>query len=129
MAKWVNSLVLDNGLNEIKNNANRLHLIKAYASGDSYATVIGNSCADVAMASGDYTLGNGAGSARTLTTASGKSATASANSGAGPNLHLAYVDTVNSRVLWVTDETSDQVITAGNTVNFPAVVYTSNQPT
>jgi hypothetical protein len=32
-------------------------------------------------------------------------------------------------VLWVTDETSDQAITSGNTVNFPQLTYTSNQPT
>jgi hypothetical protein len=62
-------------------------------------------------------------------TSATKSATASANSGATPNLHIAFVDTVNSKVLWVTDETSDQVVTSGNTVNFPALTYTSGQPT
>lgn len=128
MAKWVHADVLDSGLNAIKSNANRLHCIKAYAAGDSYATVTGNSVGDCAMASGDYTLGS-SGSNRTLTTASGKTATASASSGATPNLHLAYVDTANSKVLWVTDETTDQVITSGNTLTFPSVVYTSQQPT
>lgn len=130
MAKWVHSDVLDGGLSAIKNSANKMVLLKAYAAGDSYATVNGtNNIAEVAMASGDYTLGNGAASARTLTTASGKSATASAGSGASPNMHIAWVDTANSKVLWVTDETSDQVVTAGNTVNFPSVVYTASQPT
>jgi hypothetical protein len=129
MPKWVNADVLDGGLSAIRTNANRMHLIRAYAAGDSYATVIGNSVGDVAMASGDYTLGNGASSARTLTTASGKTSNATANSGASPNLHLAFVDTAGSRVLWVTDETSDQVITSGNPIAYPSVVYTSNQPT
>lgn len=129
MAKWVDSDVLDLGINRIKTNANVMHLIKAYAAGDSYATVIGNSIGNVAMTSGDYALGAGASSARTLTTASGKTANASANSGASPNLHLAFVDSVNSKVLWVTDETTDQVVTAGNPLAFPSVVYTSNQPT
>lgn len=128
MAKFVHPDVLDLGINDIKVNANSLRLIKAYAANDSYATVTGNSIAAVAMATGDYTLGS-SGNNRTLTTASGKSATASDNSGATPNLHLAFIDTVNSKVLWVTDETTDQVITSGNTVNFPSVVYTSNQPT
>lgn len=129
MAKWVHADVLDNGLNDIKTNANQMALIKAYAAADSYATVTGNIVATVAMASGDYTLAS-AGSNRTLTTASGKSdSSADAGSGASPNLHIAFLDTTNSKVKWVTDETTDQVITAGNPVSFPAIVYTSNQPT
>ena len=127
MAKWVRSGVLDNGLNDIKTNATHMLLIKAYTVADSYATVVGNIVADVTMASGDYTLAS-SGSNRTLTTASGKSATASANSGATPNLHIAFTDGA-ANVIWVTDETSDQVVTSGKTVNFPSIVYTSNQPT
>lgn len=128
MAKWVNSNVLDSGLNYIKTNATKMYLIKAYTAGDSYATVISNALnAGVTMASTDYTLGNGASSARTLTTAAGKSDTANASSGATPNLHIAWTDG-SANVLWVTDETSDQVVTSGNTINFPAVTYTSNQP-
>jgi hypothetical protein len=127
MAKWVRSGVLDDGLNDIKNTATKMILIKAYSAADSYATVISNLVAEVTMAGGDYTLGS-SGSNRTLTTASGKSATASANSGATPNLHIAFTDGA-ANVIWVTDETSDQVVTSGNTVNFPVLVYTSNQPT
>lgn len=127
MAKWVRSGVLDNGLNDIKTNATKMILIKAYAAADSYATVIGNLVAEATMTSGDYTLAS-SGSNRTLTTASGKSGTASANSGATPNLHIAFTDG-SANVIWVTDETSDQVVTSGNTVNFPAIVYTANQPT
>ncbi len=126
MAKWVNSSVLDNGLNNIKNNATSMVLLKAYSAGDNFATVSGNVIATASMASGDYTLGS-SGSNRTLTTASGKSATASANSGASPDLHIGFID--GSVVYWVTDETSNQVVTSGNTVNFPQVTYQSNQPT
>lgn len=129
MAKFAHPDVLDGGLNVIKNSANSMRLITAYTAGDSYSTVNAASIAAVAMTSTDYALGNGASSARTLTVASGKSATASAGSGATPNLHIAFVDTAGSRVLWVTDETTDQVVTSGNTVNFPAPVYTSSQPT
>lgn len=127
MAKWVRSGVLDNGLNDIKNTATAMVLLKAYSAGDSYATVAGNIIASVTMTSGDYTLGS-SGSNRTLTTASGKSATASANSGATPNLHIGFTDG-SANVIWVTDETSDQVVTSGNTVNFPVLVFTANQPT
>ena len=124
MAKWVHPDEMDNGLSAIKTNANAQWLLKAYAAGDSYATCTGNMIAEVAMTSGDYTLADGASSSRTLTTAAGKT-----DSGATPNLHIAFVDTVNSKVLWVTDETSDQVVTLGNPVTFPSVVLTRSQPT
>ena len=128
MTVWVHSDVLDNGLNAIKTNANVMHVIKAYAAADSYATVVGNSCGSSAMASADYTLGT-SGSNRTVTTAAGKTGTASANSGAAPDLRLAFVDSTNSKVLWVTEESSNQVITAGNPRACPSVVYTAQQPT
>ena len=128
MSKWVNQDVLDFGIDRIKQNANSYRLIKNYAAGDSYATVDGNTLVAVAMVAGDYTLGSN-GSNRTLTVAAGKSGNASAASIQGDNLHLAFVDTAASKVLWVTDETSDQVITSGNLVNMPAPVYTAQQPT
>ena len=128
MAKWVNADVLDNGLNEIKNNCNKMAVISAYTLGDSYATVNGNILADVAMTSGDFTLGTGSADARTLTTASGKSDSSAGATGTAS--HIAFLDTASSpaRVLWVTEETSGQTITTGNQVNFPSLVYTSNQP-
>lgn len=126
MAKWVNSDVLDGGLNGIKTVATRMFLIKAYTLADLYATVIANALnAGVVMATGDYTLSS-SGSDRLITTGT-KSQVANANSGAIPNLHIAFTDGIG-KVLWVTDETSDQVITSGNTLNFPALTYTSQQP-
>jgi len=127
MAKWVSSNVLDSGLNYIKTTATSMLLIKAYTAADSYATVISNSVGAAAMVNGDFTLSSSS-SNRVLTTASGKTTTASAGSGATPNLHIAFTDG-SANVIWVTDETSDQVITSGNTINFPALTYTSNQPT
>ena len=129
MSKWVHADVLDNGLNQIKNNCDKVVAIISYTAGDSYATVMtaGNIVAEAAMSSTDFTLGNGASSARTLTTASGKQ-DASANNTGVPT-HFAFVDTVNSKVLWVTSESSAQTVTAGNPVTFPSLVYTSNQPT
>ncbi len=127
MAKYAHADVLDGGLNAIKNSAIRMLLLKAYSAGDSYATVTGNAICTIAMISGDYTLSGADNAPRVLTVAT-KSGTASANSGASPNLHIAFTDNV-SKVLWVTDETSDQVVTSGNTINFPGLTYTSSQPT
>jgi hypothetical protein len=130
MAKWVHSDVLDNGLNNIKTNANSVKAILAYAAGDSFATVtaVANIIAEVAMVPGDYTLGTGAAAnSRRLTTAAAKQDAAANN--LGDPTHFAFVDTVNSKVLWVTDETGSQNVAAGNPVTFPSLTYDSNQPT
>jgi hypothetical protein len=126
MAKYAHADVLDGGLNAIKNGAIRMLLLKAYTAGDSYATVTGNAICTIAMVSGDYTL-SGADNAPRVLTVAAKSGTASTSSGASPNLHIAFTDNVG-KVLWVTDETSDQVVTSANTVNFPSLTYTSSQP-
>ena len=126
MAKYAHPDVLDQGINYIKTNCNKMAVIDAYTFGNSYATVNGDILAEVSMTSTDFTLGT-SGNNRTLTTAAGKS-DASANA-TGTASHIAFVDTVNSKVLWVTEETSGQIITIGNAVNFHVLVYTSQQPT
>lgn len=128
MAKYAHPDVLDGGLNAIRNNCNSWVVIASYTFGDNYATVTGGSniLAQVSMTSTDFTLGT-SGNDRTLTVASGKSDTSANNT--GTSTHFAFLDTTGSRVLWVTEETSNQVITAGNPVNFPAgIVYTAKQP-
>ena len=125
MTKWAHADVLDNGPNYIKTNCNKVAVISAYTSGDSYATVNGKILAEVTMTSTDFTLGT-SGSDRTLTTASGKQDTSANATGAAS--HIAFVDTANSKVLWVTEETSGQTITSGNAVTFPSLVYTAKQP-
>jgi hypothetical protein len=125
MAKYAHPNVLDNGPQYIKSNCNLVALLDAYTFGDSYATVTGNIMASAAMVTGDFTLGN-SGNDRALTTAAGKQ-DAAADAG-GPASHFAFLDTVNSRVLWVTEETTGQTIVVGNPVTFPSLVYTSKQP-
>lgn len=134
MAKWANSLLLDGGSDLIRTRAAttdriKMHVIKAYAGGDSYSTVVTtNGCGSVSMVAGDFVQSGGAGAART-TTVGAKSISLSANSGATPNLHIAIVDSVSSEVLLVTDETSDQVLTSGGTFNVPSWTYAVGQPT
>ena len=125
MAKYAHPDVLDNGPAYIKANCTKVALISAYAFGDSYATVNGRILAEATMASGDFTLAS-SGNDRTLTTAAGKQDT-SANAG-GTASHIAFLDATNSKVLWVTEETTSQAITAGNPVTFPSLVYTAKQP-
>ena len=131
MAIWVHSDVQDNGLNEIKNNCNKLALISGYTANDSYATVNAAILAEATMASTDFTLSGAAGATRTLTTASGKqdsSANASNTTGQGGNNHFAFLNTAASKVLWITEETSNQDIFSGNQVNFPSLSLNSPQP-
>ena len=128
MAKYASPEFLDGGFTAFKANVNQMVLLKAYAAGDNYATVNGNAIASVSVATGDFAL-SGADAAPRVMTTTAKSTTASANSGASPDLHIAFRDTVNSKVYMVTDETSNQVVTSGNTVNFPSLTYTSGLPT
>jgi hypothetical protein len=126
MAKYAHAEVLDGGLNAIRNNATQMLLLKAYAPGDNYATVSGNTICAVAMSTTDYTLSGPDGGARVLTVIA-KSGTASGSSGPSPDLHIAFTDGT-TKLLLVTDETSDQVVTSGNTISCPNLTYTSNQP-
>lgn len=130
MAQYAHSSVLDGGLDAIRYGATKMLLITSYTAGESYAAVVAKKICEVTMdatdPTTDYTIAGADGAARVLTVVA-KSGTASAPSGATPDLHIAFTNGVD-KVLWVTGETSDQVVTAGNTVNFPSVTYTSNQP-
>lgn len=121
MPKYMGSAILDNGLDYARaraaaGDAIKVHVLKAYSSGDSYATVIGNSVGSAALAAGDLALANDSTTGRKVTVASKSITAASANSGASPDLHQAVVNETTSAVYLVTDETSNQVITAGNPI-------------
>jgi len=129
MAKWANASILDGGSDVLRTLAGtasrvKMHVIKAYAAGDSYATVTGNSCGSVDMAAGDYVQSGAAGAVRTTTIAAKNGVSVTANSGATPDLHIAHVDSTGSAVLYVTDETSNQVL-----MNIPSHTYAVGQPT
>jgi len=130
MPKYVHPDVIDNGLQHIIDQAAGnvdMLLIKAYAQGDSHATVVGNQVATINTVAGDYVLGNSGTYDRKLTV-SGQTGTASGNA-PSPDLHVAIVDTTNSDVLAVTDETTDQVITSGNPITIPTFDIIITQPT
>ena len=132
-AKWASASVLDGGSDLMRTLAGtlsrvKMHVIKAYTAGDAYATVVTtNSCGSVDLAAAD--LAQSSSGANRRTTVAAKSITLTASSGATPDLHIAIVDSVSLAVLLVTDETSNQVLTMGNTFNVPAWTYDVNQPT
>lgn len=130
--KWAAASVLDGGSDLMRTLAGtaarvKMHVIKAYSAGDSYATVVGNSCGSVDLAAADLAQSTSGSSRRT--TVAAKAVTLGANSGATPDLHIAIVDSTGSAVLFVTDETSNQVLTSGNTFNVPAWTIDFAQPT
>lgn len=134
MAKWANASLQDGGSDLLRTLAAttsrvKLHIIKAYAANDSYATVVTtNSCGSVDMVIGDFVQSGAAGASRVTTIAAKIIASLSAGSGAGPDLHIAIVDSTGSAVLLVTDETSNQVLASGNQFNVPSWTYSVGQP-
>lgn len=132
MAKFASASVLDGGSDVLRTLAGtaakvKMHVIKAYVAGDAYATVVTtNSCGSFDLVAADLVQSSSGSNRRT--TVAAKAITLTAGSGAAPNLHIAIVDSVASTVLLVTDETTDQVLTAGNTFNVPAWTYDVVQP-
>lgn len=131
--KWASIAVLDGGTDGIRAVAAtvarvKMHLVKAYAANDTYATVIANSCGSVDLVPGDLVQSGAAGAAR-ATTVAAKSIALTANSGVAPNLQVVIVDSTGTAVLLVNDETSDQQVYSGGTFNVPAWTYTIGQPT
>jgi len=130
MTKYAHSDTLDNGPGYVKTNCNKVILTNAYTS--IYATANTTAkVAEAALVTGDFALSGADGAARVLTAtltgkAGGNALIAVAD---GTNMHLVFVDTVASKVLYVTEESSNQAITAGNPVTFNSnPTYTSGQP-
>ena len=131
MSRYAHADFLDGGLAYLKANCNKVILTNAYTA--VYATA--NTTAKVAEATlvtGDFAIAGADGAARVLTaTLTAKSAgNALIGVADGTNMHLAFVDTVNSKVLYVTEESSNQAITLGNPITLNSnPTYTSGQPT
>lgn len=131
MPRYAHTDLLDNGLAYLKANCNKVVLTSQY---DSTYTGCNTTykVAEATLVTGDFAIAGADGAARTLTaTLTGKSGgnalMAVAN---GANMHIAFLDTTTSKVLYVTEESSDQAITSGNPVQFNSnPTYTANQPT
>lgn len=133
MAKWLSQAVLEKGPDHLKTLAAggktlTQHIVKAYVAADSYATVVGNSVMSVAIDDADLTWGAGTPSGRALTVAAMPGVSIAADSGASPDLHVAIVNTTDSEVHVVSDETTNQVLTAGGTKDLPTWAIQCPQP-
>lgn len=122
MGKKVDDSVLDGALDEIKSNCDRMTLCEgepadfAEANTDK-GTGTNKKLADVIMASGDFTIANGDTSGRKVTVGA-KSAVDVDVTGTGD--HVALLDTVGSRLLYVTTTSAAVNVDAAGTVDIQA---------
>jgi hypothetical protein len=115
--KTVHNDVLDAALNYIKTNATRLCCCSAQPT--TYAEAITTyKLAIVTIDSADFTgPADGDTNGRKLTVNAQTALTVDAN---GQELFYALVDNVNSKLLYVTESTSDQQVYSGNLLNTSA---------
>lgn len=123
MAKSVHNDVLDGALNVIKNNCTKMVVCSAepldynQANNIDTDTPAGYKLAEVAMASGDFTIADDV---------SGRKVTVAAKSGiliadSGSATHIALLDVTNSKLLYVTTCTAQSLTANGsNTVSVPS---------
>jgi len=115
MTKFANDLVMDAAFDFVIANAERIVVCSSYPA--SYAAVAAATLADDPLSqTNDFTKANGDVSGRKLTIAQ---QTAIPIDSSGTATHVVVVDDSNSRILLVTECTS-QVLTAGGTVTIPA---------
>lgn len=133
MAKRCNSELLDLPLNAIKSGNGTVgpctRMVACSAEPTSFTEANATyALADVTMASGDFTVGAGDGAGNTprkVTVAAKTGVNVDSN---GTATHVALLDVTNSKLLEVTTCTS-QVLTAGNSMNFPAWDIEFSAPT
>lgn len=127
MPNYSNPLLIDNGLSHMKARGQRVAILRNYAFGDNYATVTGNIVSDAATTPADFTLGD-YGTGRRVTSTAKSGSAAAVTTTAGDDLHVAVLDDENTAVVYVCDEISNQIITAGNPTTIPEVEYRIGQP-
>jgi hypothetical protein len=111
MAKSVNPLVLDAALDYLSTNGTRYDICSTAPTNYTQATST-NSLGNTTLSGGDYTKANGTTSGRKTTVAAktGVSITAS-----GTAAHVAISS--GSALLYVTELSSSQAVTSGNTAD------------
>jgi len=115
MAKFIHDDVLNAALNYIKSNASKMYACSALPTTYNEATST-YALADVAVASGDFTLADGDASGRKVTVGAKSGVTVDTS---GTITHIAIVDDTNSKLLLVTTVTSRAVL-ASDKIDIPA---------
>jgi len=124
MGKSVHNNVLDAALNYIKTNCDEMNVCSTEPTTYTEA-ITTNMLADVAMASGDFTVGDGDTNGRKVAVAEKASITVD---NTGDAQHIALTYSGNSELMLVTTCTL-QNITSGNTVTVPTWDAEISDPT
>jgi hypothetical protein len=127
MPRYAHPDTLENGPGHIRATCDRMALISSYAANDSYAVVSGRILADCAMAPADFVF-TGSGANRVMTTVAGKSDPAANAAGSGTSMHVAFLDTTTTRVLYVTPAPADVAFAINTPVAFGQIAITALQP-
>lgn len=131
--KYFHDKLFDNGLAYVQTNGNKMVICKGppatFAEANTLASAGGKgvSGTGVAMASGDFAIGARAGGGREITVTA-KSGTVSDATVGTDDLHIAILNTATSELLLVTDEVTNQALTAGNPVNIPSFKFGFSSP-
>jgi len=126
--------LFDKGLGYLKTMATPgtnlvLHLTEGWLKGDNYTTITTTkSRGSYVLQDADVSAPGTVGEDRRVTISEVTIPGGSVSSTTG-DLHIAVVDSTNSAMLFVTDETSNQAITAGNPVIVPTFTVGFNQLT
>lgn len=123
MAKSVHDDVLDAALNKILTDCDKMTACNAQPTTFTQGNAT-YALADVAMADGDFAVADDT-SGRKVTTAQKADVPIDVS---GNATHIALLDTGNSKLLYVTTCT-EQALTNGNTVTFPAWKINIQDPT
>ncbi len=121
--------VFDFGLDAVKTNGNKLVLCKqpptTFVEANNLASDVpaGFKIAEVALVPADLVIADRTGGGREITVAAKPGVNALDNSLATDDLHIAILDATNSKLMVVTDETTDQPVTSGNQVNLPTFKF------
>lgn len=119
MAFALNTVVYDNGLNHVKSNCDKIIITNGVPNISDYAATVGLKLGEAVVTAADFTVSNVTGGGRKITHPA-KQGSATATSSTGQDKHVAWLDTANSVVLLITQETTDQEFFTGNTIDFPA---------
>lgn len=121
--------VMDQLLEQIRTQADEVRLIDGYSQGDSWADVNTATVSTVSISTANFDTPGDAGTlARRLNFTGANDLSSAGGTGPTPDLHIALVRAASTTVLAVTNETSDQPITAGNPITYPSFYLQVSQP-
>ncbi len=129
MGKLIHNDVYDAALAYVADNGTRMFLCSAEPASYQEASadnMLVQQTLTPGDGNGDFTIAEGDSSGRKLTV---EAQTGITVTNSGTVTHVAICDSVNSKVLAVTEVNSPYAVTSGNTVNVPAFDLTLADPT